>query len=334
MDNPKTKHKDEAKAAQRLIPRLEAQRRKVDQRYDPRRSIDGAGRYLEIAQSHFGDDPQLAVAAYHMGIGNLDSVIADYTGEPVQSDPLHRVDEHGLSYAQIFFDTSPTRHVKAWKLLSSFGDDSSTYLWRVLAAKQAMHLYRSNRPKLESLNRLETARASLEEVYHPKGSTEIFADGAAIDSAIDRGDLVALPNDPAHLGFEVDKQMGELAPKLGNSKATYRALRPEALAALTYIGAKVKQISGEKRPLRVTSSVRDTEYQKLLIGINSEATTEYSLHTTGYSFDILRKYASNQQAEAFQFVLDRMRAEGLIDYAYEPAAIHVTVSDNAKELLG
>ena len=57
------------------------------------------------------------------------------------------------------------------------------------------------------------------------------------------------------------------------------------------------------------------------------------MHTTGYSFDILRKYGSGKQAAAFQFVLDRMRALGLLDYAYEPAAIHITVSNNAKELL-
>ena len=128
--------------------------------------------------------------------------------------------------------------------------------------------------------------------------------------------------------------MGELAPKLGGDPSTYRALRPEALAALTYIGAKVKAISGDERPLKVTSSVRDREYQEALIGVNGEATTEYSLHTTGYSFDIKRDYESNKQAAAFQFVLDRMRALALLDYAYEPTAIHVTVSDNAAVLLG
>ncbi|CAN5521228.1 hypothetical protein BH10ACT11_BH10ACT11_01750 [soil metagenome] len=331
-DKPKTKRKNEAALARKQIPKLVKQRRAIDQRYQASPSIEGAAKYLEIAGKYFGD-PQLAVVSYHMGIGNLDDVIGDYTGEATgEGKTAQLVDKDGLSYAQIFFDTSPTRNVKAWNLLASFGDDSSTYLWRVLSAAQAMKLYRSNPDKLDALNSLETAKATLEEVYHPEGSAEIFADGDAITNALGRGELVKLPDDKS-LGFEIDKQMGELAPKLGRSPQLYRALRPEALAAWTYIGAKVKAISGEKRPLKVTSSVRDREYQDLLIGVNGEATKDYSLHTTGYSFDILRRYGSNKQADAFQFVLDRMRALGLLDYAYEPAAIHITVSSNAKELI-
>ncbi len=110
-------------------------------------------------------------------------------------------------------------------------------------------------------------------------------------------------------------------------------MRPEALAALTYLAGKVRAVSGEAKPLTVTSATRDLEYQDLLVGINSEATTEYSLHTTGWSFDIRRRYASDRQASAFQFALDRLRAHAILDYAYEPAAIHVTVSENADVLL-
>jgi hypothetical protein len=36
---------------------------------------------------------------------------------------------------------------------------------------------------------------------------------------------------------------------------------------------------------------------------------------------------------AFQFVLDRLSAIALIDYAVEPGAIHVTVSDLGADLL-
>lgn len=332
-DKKKTKKKDEAKIAAQRIPKLEAQRRAIDQRFDPVASIGGAARYLQIAGDRFGD-PGLAVVSYHMGIGNLETLIGDYTGKPTGAQATKvLVQKEGLSYAQLYFDSSPTRNAKAWNFLSGLGDDSATYLWRVLAARRAMDLYRFDPKRLDTLNQLETAKASLEEVYHPEGSTEIFSDGDAIQSALDDGNLDSLPDDRS-LGFTIDKQMGELAPKLDRSPDLYRALRPEALAALTYIGAKVKAISGEKKPLTVTSSVRDLQYQDLLIGVNGEATTAYSLHTTGYSFDILREYGSGKQAAAFQFVLDRMRALGLLDYAYEPAAIHITVSDNASELIG
>jgi uncharacterized protein YcbK (DUF882 family) len=102
---------------------------------------------------------------------------------------------------------------------------------------------------------------------------------------------------------------------------------------LIYLSTQVEEASGASRPLRVTSTVRDQEYQDLLVGSNPEATAEYSLHTTGWSFDILRKYQSDAQGEAFQFALDRLRALNVLDYAYEPAAIHVTVGPDAAPLV-
>jgi hypothetical protein len=131
----------------------------------------------------------------------------------------------------------------------------------------------------------------------------------------------------------VTQQTGELANELGADPEVYRALRPEALGALVYLAAKVKEISGAERPLKLTSATRDLEYQEILIGVNPEATQEYSLHTTGWAFDIRRDYASDAQAEAFQFALDRLRAHAILDYAYEPAAIHITVSDYARALV-
>jgi len=79
-------------------------------------------------------------------------------------------------------------------------------------------------------------------------------------------------------------------------------------------------------PLIVTSTVRDTRYQRVLASENIEATHAYSLHTTGYTFDIERDYASGRQARAFQFLLDRLTALDLIAWVREPAAIHITVA--------
>jgi hypothetical protein len=92
------------------------------------------------------------------------------------------------------------------------------------------------------------------------------------------------------------------------------------------MAARVRELSDAKQPLRVTSTVRDQTYQDLLGATNPEATDAYSLHTTGYSFDILREYESDAQAAAFQFMLDRLQALEVIDYAVEPRAIHITVS--------
>ena len=81
-----------------------------------------------------------------------------------------------------------------------------------------------------------------------------------------------------------------------------------------------------RQPLEVTSAVRDDAYQQLLRDGNPEATHGYSLHTTGYAFDVRRRYESGAQAQAFQFLLDDLTARGLIAWIREPAAIHVTVA--------
>jgi hypothetical protein len=321
-----------ARGKPELASELARERAEIDERFDPRRALDGAARYLEIADERFGSE-QLAVVSYHMGIGNLESVIAAYTGEEVPEDGAAAlVDDLGIDYPRLFFDSSPERNAPSWELLSGFGDDSSLYYWRVLASLGIMRDWREDPGSLDDREDLITAKATLEELYHPEGETDSFETAEDILDARADGDLVALPEDPS-LGFRVTEQAGELANELGSDPELYRALRPEALATLIYLSARVREISGETRPLKVTSATRDQEYQDLLTGLNPEATTEYSLHTTGWSFDIRRDYGSDAQAAAFQFALDRLRAHAILDYAYEPAAIHVTVSEHAKALV-
>jgi hypothetical protein len=126
--------------------------------------------------------------------------------------------------------------------------------------------------------------------------------------------------------------MGELSRRLGQPPTRYRGLRPEALAMALYIGAQVRAISGEG-PLTLTSTVRDEAYQRLLVRRNREATRNYSLHTTGWAFDVARRYRSDRQARAFQFVLDRLQVLNAIAWVREPGAIHVTASTDARALL-
>jgi hypothetical protein len=99
------------------------------------------------------------------------------------------------------------------------------------------------------------------------------------------------------------------------------------------VGRRVKELSGAAKPLEITSTVRDDAYQQLLRKDNPEATHGYSLHTTGYAFDVERRYESGRQARAFQFMLDDLTARGLIAWIREPAAIHITVAGDAKELV-
>jgi hypothetical protein len=312
------------------VRRLRLARRRVDERFDPAKALTGTGRYLALARQRFGRE-DLAVASYHMGIGNLETALRTYADE--EDDPIDEVvDRDELSYARLFFDSTPLLHPEAYDQVARLGDDSATYLWRVFAAREILRLYRQEPAELARLAALHSRKASAEEVLHPRGSTEVFDEPDDLVRAGRARRLIALrPSLETHF-VSVDKRMGELAPRLGQRPAIYRALRPEALALLAYLGTAVKTMSGDA-PLIITSAARDRSYQRLLTDSNGEATRGYSLHTTGYAFDMLRSYRSRRQALAFQFWLDRLQAMNMIAWAREPSAIHVTVSDEARRLV-
>ena len=233
----------------RQAARIRAQRARVDERFDPAKALAATGRYLKQAKDEFGRE-DLAVVSYHMGIGNLQGVLGAYGDE-------------GASYAQLYFDTSPDSHARAYRLLYRLGDDSKTYYWRVLASREVMRLYRDDRAKLDRLAGLQAGASSGELVLHPDGSAD-------------------------------DTELG--------------TLRPEADALLAYIRHGVATVSGVRAPLRV-------------------------LRRHGFAFDVRRDYATDAQAQAFQYMLDRLQALNLIAWARMGNAIHIIASSEARDLL-
>jgi hypothetical protein len=308
----------ERRGRERQAERLRRARMRVDERFDPEKALAGTARYLSIAGDRLGRE-DLAFVSYHMGIGNLEGVLAAYG-------------EDRPPYVQLYFDSTPTRHRGAYRRLAALGDDSSNYWWKLLAAREIMRMHRDDPGRLGRLAFLHTSKASAEEVLHPADRTEVFATPDDLAGAWDDGEIVAFPQDETITGLQRDGRMGELARRIDQPAERYQGLRPEALAMALYIGAQVREISGQS-PLVVTSTVRDGEYQRALIDRNGEATRRYSLHTTGWAFDVLRDYRSRRQAVAFQFVLDRLRSLNAIAWVREPRAIHITVAPDAEVLL-
>jgi hypothetical protein len=265
----------------RRVASLEAERARIDDRFDPAKSLAATIRYLDQARTRFGR-LDLAVESYHMGIGNLAGVLTAYDGGvPVP-------------YVQLYFDTAPDHHSAAYRLLSSFGDDSWTYYWRVLAAEQIMRLYHSDPAQLARQASLQTSSGSAAELLHPPDQTPGFGDASALDRAYAAHQLVPLPANPGQLGLRYARAMGALA-------------------------------SG-RAPLTVTSAVADRRYQQLE-GANDPPAA------AGWSFTLSRRYASGRQAEALQAVLDRLQALDLIAWERYPDEIEVTVAADAGQVL-
>jgi hypothetical protein len=273
----------------RQAARLRAERARVDERFDPEKALAATGRYLKTARDEFGRE-DLAVVSYHMGIGNLQHVLGAYGDD-------------GASYTQLFFDASPDREPRAYRLLAGLGDDSKTYFWRVLASREVMRLYRDERGKLGRLARLQEGAASGELVLQPPALTDQVESQEDIDAALAEGALRPFPNRPARYGLRPARPGG--------------GLRPEAFALAAYIGRAVRNISRVKRPLIVTNTVRP----------------DGGIHATGYAFDVRRSYANGRQAEAFQFMLDRLQALNLIAWTRDGDTIHITTSRAGRSLL-
>jgi soluble lytic murein transglycosylase-like protein len=112
-------------------------------------------------------------------------------------------------------------------------------------------------------------------------------------STDDGGDERPIPDEPSRYG---------LRPARAGS------LRPEAFALAAYIGRGVRTVSGTRAPLTVTRA-------------------------SGFNFDVRRKYANGAQAEAFQYMLDRLQALNLIAWTRDTSAIHITASSEGRSLL-
>jgi hypothetical protein len=282
------------------IAKLKAQRRRVDERFDPRKALEATTRYLEFAKGQLNGRDDLAVESYHMGVGNLQRALKAYGNSDIP-------------YAQLFFDSTPLRHAKAWNILASLGDDSSTYLWRIGAAKAIMSLYRKDPKQLEAQDALQDW-PSAEHVLRPPSSTPAFTDQAALTGP---GQVL------------VDGAALRVSRALADGKAGERSLRVDALKLLRRLALGVQAVA-HTAPLVITRASLATGGDGGFVGDGVEAPP--SLHTTGYAFDLSRAYRSPAQAQALQFWLDRLTTLDLIAWVREPTVIHVTVGPLAKGL--
>ncbi|MEV4422940.1 transglycosylase SLT domain-containing protein [Patulibacter sp. NPDC049589] len=316
--------RETARGRTKEATRLRAARARIDQRFDPKKALEATAKYLDFARGKLDGRDDLAVASYHMGVGNLQNLMT-------------AVGQGTTSYVRMYFSIDPRRTPEAMTQALKLSDDSTSYLWRVGAAERIMRLYRQDKAALTTENERQNRKASSEDVLHPVETTKTFADPSDLADAERTGEVEGLPRAAMRAnGLAIDPAMGELAPRLKQSKRRYRALRPGALAGLLTVGAAVQALNGDAKPatkLVVTSSVRDKDYQAMLGAENVQATHALSQHTTGWAMDISRTYPKGDTAQLFQWTLTRLQALDLIAWVREPTAIHLTFSSAAtKEL--
>jgi hypothetical protein len=303
-----TRRIDAGATGARLRQLLQA-RVAADPRFDPHAELAATVRYLLDAERTFHRE-DLAFESYHMGIGNLTTVLHDYDGGRV------------VPYVQLYFDVGPTHHAAAFRLLAGFGDDSSLYWWRILGAVRIMHLYRTDRAALRREVALQLADDAGGSALHPPGNPPRWATPSALSAAYRTRALVPLPRNASALGLAYDASMGAQAAAVSAPRALYRGLRPVARRELIALAGWIRTLSGGAAPLRVAATVQDTAYQ--------QAAGVYApLAATGWWFAIQRRYRSGAQAGAFQELLDRLQSLDLIAWVADGDVIEVTVAGDA-----
>ena len=303
-----------------------------------RRRSRGTVRYLTIARERFGGD-DLAVVSYHMGIGNLDERPPRLCSARMRTcrcpSSLPSGDLPGRGSSSTPRRPSTSRRGGCSRGL---GDDSQTYYGRVLAAA-GDHAPVPGRPgaAASSSSTLHDARRAPRRCStrsrRPSGSATL----RDLDAAWRVRLLQRLPDrpGPARLHGRPARSASSRR-ELGRSRASSTAgsAPRRSRCCSTSLPASTRSSGVAALRSQVTSAVRDDALPGARCGTgNAEATTGYSLHTTGYAFDIRRRYGSRAQAPRSSTCSTRLRALDLIAWVREPRAIHVTVSSAARPLV-
>jgi hypothetical protein len=293
----------ELPAARARLESLRAARRAVDPRYDPGPAIGAQASYLLGLYARF---PSLdwVFQGFHGGEAGVTRTLKRYLGPrwPATAAAAIRRGRSGgpLRYPDLYFGTKPRARPAAFAYLYGRLDDHRYYWWKLLAARDAIALYRRDpaafRRQWESL----LPGRPKEATWYPGAADGVLAGQADLDAALRQGALVRVPEQP-----ELRVRVSAGDPAARGSRA---ALRPEAAGALRLLTATYRA-SGGKLPL-VTGDLARTASDPPLAAPTPAAapgwppdpgagtlpgggpSPDLDFHTTGLAFDLLRPAAA------------------------------------------
>jgi hypothetical protein len=329
------------------MQQLILKRRGVDERYDPAKAIRVQTRYLvRLARAYGSVD--WALQAYHGGEGGVSRTVAYYLGDrrrlftstegairgmlASRGGPVVRVRPQ-LSYADLYFGTTPRTHPQAFGYLFGRSDDHRYYWWKVLMAERAIALYRRDPEEFRRQWQALRPGQRMEAAWYPRPEDLSFRDVAALRQSYDEGTLVRVPGDLYSRGVA----LGPIAALDAANGYHYKGLRPEAMGALLQLAALYCRHGG-KAPLRLLSLTQTEQYAALLSArypirppkepVNP-ADIPVDLHPTGLVFDLARP-ATAWDRKVLEYALGQLSDRGaiywLMEYERGPSRYHICPS--------
>ena len=238
--------------------------------------------------------------------------------------------------AQLLAEGDEDRAVEAYRKADA------EFPFVVAAARQILVLYRDDPAGLYKLATLHGTKPGAEDVLRPPADPPSYVDHEGIEKAIESGELVPLPDDPARTGFRLGDDRDS---RRVFASELHRALRPGALATLVYVAGSARQQADEALTLELAGAVRpETGKQRLeaaarsagdgVAGPGAPLSSKYLRPpaSTGYSFELLRNLPDDDQA-AVDAVLARLRVLNVVEVVRDGDVDRVTVGPRAGELL-
>ncbi len=305
------------------LERLRQDRRRVDERYDPRLAIFAQTRYLLHLYPRF-PSPDWLFQSYHGGEAGVTKTLRLYLGPdwPGAPDAAIRTGDGGspLTFDTLFFSTSPASHREAFAYLFSRSDDHRHYWYKLLAAEQTLDVYRKSPESFHKEWESSLPGRRIEAHWYPEAPTSSFSSLTALANA---NALVPIAAEP---GLQIRP-----APDDPANAAQYRKLRPLAKGALRVVVSEFKRYGGKGQlttgDLAITQEYADRA--RLLhpskplplplfppdpdadLTIGGGPPRRFDYHTTGLVFDVLRP-KDDADRKILEYALDRLEARGLL----------------------
>lgn len=272
-----------------------AKLQRFDQRFAPHLAISAMARHLADLRDSFGGE-DYAIAAYHMGGPNLRATIRKFKSGWKAPD--------GLNWMDIVLEAGPDSHPKTFNWLHHrLRDDSVTYYFRVLAAKEAMRLWRADRREfLEKVNFYQEAKSR---GRRPRLAVEL--------AWYDRDDFAVSDLTPIQAGplfnLEIDEDVS--SPEA----------RPAMVGFLVYLASRVRESGGGQ--IRVTSAYRTEELQRQLV-LQGRSPSLFTTHRAGMGVDLGR--CQGRTRDALEWELGLLRYVGDLEWYREGNHYHITLN--------
>jgi len=322
------------------LEQLRAQRRMVDERYDPEKALFAHTRYLLGLYRRF-PDLQWVFQAFHGGEAGVARTLAKYMGPGWKGTPADaiRAGNRGrrLTYEHVYFTSGPTSHAAAFSYLYGRGDDHRHYWWKLRAAEEAFALNRRDPAAFRrTWESLLPGRAK-EAMWYPQGPDEAFTTPADVEGGVRAGALVGVAASPNVALRPVSRGTD--------------ALRPESAGLLRLLGTEYHRAGG-KDPLVIGDmSVSSERIRKLANGHvaspwppNPLLTAlpgggppgDFNYHATGWAFDIPRP-SDDAKRKTLEYAIGWLRDHDVLWFMEEtdggPRRYHIVPNPGFRDSL-